>query len=1054
LPGDPLPHYTFLPWARRGVAAQIDQADVLGVGAPALPKARATMSVAITVSTEPVAGQPALAPRPVQRVVSLVGPGDVRTLKPDAILRTAPVPGTVSATPGELAFVEFYDEDFPWRYTPAKATAGHRLRPWLALFVLQEGEFTVMARPGETSILVVDEPAAMPLVDETWAWAHVQVAGAIASADELDAFVAASPDHALSRLLSPRRLEPNRGYRAFVVPAFESGRLAGLGSADETVPAQRASWGDGQPLRFPVYHEWGFRTGEESDFETLARRPSALVVDQSFGSRPLDVSDPGAGLTAVSAATVGLEGALRPVGYTRTAFPDSPGATMASELQRLVDLSEDQRDEEPVHGDDPIVTPPAFGAAPVGMTRVGDAAAMAGEMSWFAELNQDPRNRAVAGLGAEIVRQRDEELMERAWRQVDELEAVNQRLREADLAMAAADRIFAKHVATSKPDRVLRITAGAHSTIVLGGLTSVRGEMDASRVPAAAQSPAFRRISRPQRRLVATIVGNDFARLQTGLVARLNADPDAPATSPTALRPVSTAPAAPEPPAGVPMEVVIDAASAAVAQLAAESMKPREQLLRIARAEATARLAGPGLVDVTSAADVAALRQSLRTRLDAAVPAPADPHSAAAVLRDGVEQIIAGIVALRVPDPGQAIVDVDPPAFTAQFGEGIDGKAYDGIIVAPIGSLLARTASTTDASTTQAFVAALGTLSAVSDDRPPPPRPSALRAPDELAHGIADLMRPRTAIPLRLLTVLGGVADLATAELARSRRLKPVLAYPRFDDPLFTSLRALGQDYVLPNISSLPPESIGIMEPNSRFIESLMAGASTEMGRELLWNSFPTDLRGTYFAKFWDARDAGMPDPPSDIVALDQWTGELGTHLAASGGVLVLVVRAELIVKFPNTILFAQKAAFVGTGASRTRTIDPAGAVHYPILRGHLDPDIELYGFGISADEARGTSTDPGFFFCFMERPGQARFGLDLATPPPMLATWDDLAWDHLTPAAASQVLVTANAALATTTAGLSAWGVTAAHMASILCQSPVMLARHATDMLPTGSPS
>jgi hypothetical protein len=46
-------------------------------------------------------------------------------------------------------------------------------------------------------------------------------------------------------------------------------------------------------------------------------------------------------------------------------------------------------------------------------------------------------------------------------------------------------------------------------------------------------------------------------------------------------------------------------------------------------------------------------------------------------------------------------------------------------------------------------------------------------------------------------------------------------------------------------------------------------------------------------------------------------------------------------------------------------------------------------------------------------------------------------------------VLVGANSGLVPTTGGLPAWGLTSAHMASILCQNPVWLARHATDMLP-----
>ena len=32
-----------------------------------------------------------------------------------------------------LAAVDFYDEDFPWRYTPGAGRAGLQLRPWITL---------------------------------------------------------------------------------------------------------------------------------------------------------------------------------------------------------------------------------------------------------------------------------------------------------------------------------------------------------------------------------------------------------------------------------------------------------------------------------------------------------------------------------------------------------------------------------------------------------------------------------------------------------------------------------------------------------------------------------------------------------------------------------------------------------------------------------------------------------------------------------------------------------------------------------------------------------
>ena len=69
---------------------------------------------------------------------ALIGPGDIVGIYRGMIVRTEPRHRVTSVEPNYLAFIEFYDEDFPWRYTPAKPD-GDRLRPWIFLLVLKEG---------------------------------------------------------------------------------------------------------------------------------------------------------------------------------------------------------------------------------------------------------------------------------------------------------------------------------------------------------------------------------------------------------------------------------------------------------------------------------------------------------------------------------------------------------------------------------------------------------------------------------------------------------------------------------------------------------------------------------------------------------------------------------------------------------------------------------------------------------------------------------------------------------------------------------------------------
>ena len=75
----------------------------------------------------------------------------------------------------------------------------------------------------------VEAPAGeLPDLTESWAWAHAQVVQMDAS-QPVETMLTSQPDQNLSRLICPRRLEPETSYLACVVPAFEAGRKAGVG---------------------------------------------------------------------------------------------------------------------------------------------------------------------------------------------------------------------------------------------------------------------------------------------------------------------------------------------------------------------------------------------------------------------------------------------------------------------------------------------------------------------------------------------------------------------------------------------------------------------------------------------------------------------------------------------------------------------------------------------------------------------------------------------------------------------------------------------------------
>lgn len=163
---NPLATYSFLPWLRQGIANTIatDDGDVN-------VKTRASVKVSLELVGEAVGPGPDLT-APVAQDIALYGPGDIIGIDPRAIVRTDPQPWITNYESNYLAAIEFYDEDFPWRYSPMKPGAGGaQLRPWLALIVLDETEFkdgkNVHDRP--LPYISVLDAKSLPPAGELWA---------------------------------------------------------------------------------------------------------------------------------------------------------------------------------------------------------------------------------------------------------------------------------------------------------------------------------------------------------------------------------------------------------------------------------------------------------------------------------------------------------------------------------------------------------------------------------------------------------------------------------------------------------------------------------------------------------------------------------------------------------------------------------------------------------------------------------------------------------------------------------------------------------------------
>src|SRR4051812_6002640 len=415
---DPAANLSFLPSVREGAATAIPALDTL------LPqRGVAELSASLSINNAPG----------VSLSIRLRGPADVTGLDARQIVRMEPLPDSGDFEPNFLVFVEFDRPDFPWLFTPAKASEQDHLRPWLVLVVVAEGEGVSLGpRPGAPLPALTLTPAArpsrqLPDLDESWAWAHGQAI--VAGQETLDDVIAGRPERTASRLVCPRRLDPETRYLACVVPAFMAGRRAGLGLPPDDADAElRRAWeprADAETV-LPVYFSWSFATGTGGDFESLARALKARPIPAEVGTHEVYVGAAGSPLPALppgaAGAVVALRGALVPPEVPAPPWPPATRAQVQQGLRRLLDLSAQRLGTGGPPPTGPPVTPPLYARWLAAQPTVPTPAA---GPAWLRTLNLDPRHRAVAGLATRIVQAEQERLMDQAWAQVGEIEQAN-----------------------------------------------------------------------------------------------------------------------------------------------------------------------------------------------------------------------------------------------------------------------------------------------------------------------------------------------------------------------------------------------------------------------------------------------------------------------------------------------------------------------------------------------------------------------------------------------------------------------------------------------------
>lgn len=207
-----------------------------------------------------------------------------------------------------------------------------------------------------------------------------------------------------------------------------------------------------------------------------------------------------------------------------------------------------------------------------------------------------------------------------------------------------------------------------------------------------------------------------------------------------------------------------------------------------------------------------------------------------------------------------------------------------------------------------------------------------------------------------------------------------------------------------------------------------------------------------------------------DITPLVTWRhNPLGGNQNRPTEDLVLVVRGDLLRRYPNALIYAVDAVPGPQGEpvpALSEYLDQGAEPRpriFPTFRATLPPDLTFFGFPFDETAARGNGDELGRYFILEQRVTEPRFGLDVPTTAPSqtddngsLGSWDDLSWSHFDLGQDDDVgkyldEAPASAPAFTFTHNGKSWkeSASSATRAGITLQKPVRIALHARQLIP-----
>lgn len=450
-----------LPYYRKGLSNSITSSGQL-------KQHRATLKVNLGVELDKKVDHTRVEKLLDGQEIQLMGPADVKWVQKKAISRISPPEGAKTRLFKEyLPYVEFFEEDLPWRYTPV-ATTDADFRPWMTLIAVKEDEVSFHVNSNGTKLATLQIGSEerygeiFPNAKLLFNVAHVQIDSAVeVTRENVNDLLDENPDCGISRILCTSILEENSSYVALLIPTYELGRLAGLGLSVDDVRLGKCAWENllanqnqrPNGLTFPVYFKWKFRTSiVKADFKTLASRlffTGEKEYDQMKAYLDVDISQSG----------------LEDVYFDEEKVMDVPAALMLDKknlkprkeddsyttaLKDLLELNPVLKENETGEinmEEDPWIVPPVYGARHLLTTQAQFAN---NQIDVVKEVNLQLKNRVAAGMGSAIVKKNQEQFVNRAWKKVEKINQLNQAIREYYQMKQVSEKATAKYSAKAQ----------------------------------------------------------------------------------------------------------------------------------------------------------------------------------------------------------------------------------------------------------------------------------------------------------------------------------------------------------------------------------------------------------------------------------------------------------------------------------------------------------------------------------------------------------------------------------------------------------------------------